>query len=650
MPRWLFSFLSVAAVCLTFTSATYGQNSASPQPVPLPPLVPVPVDKPYAGTVSLSVDLTNVNDRVLNVHETIPVTPGEITLLYPEWLPGTHSPSNPVANMAGLVATADGRRVSWLRDSVNMWAFHLDVPKGATTLELSFQYLPPLNPQQGRISTKIADVTWNSVLLYPAGYFARRIQFAAELRLPEGWKFATSLEVKSQIGNVVQFKDTELNTLIDSPAYAGVNYKRVDLSMGPDNPVYLDVFADKPEQLEITPEELEYHKNLVIQAQKLFNSRHYDHYDFLLSLSDTVGGKGLEHHQSSEDGTRSNYFTDWLAGVGGRALLPHEYTHSWNGKFRRPADLWTANFNEPMQNDLLWVYEGLTDYYGNVLTARSGMRTPEQTRDVLAQIAANFEISLGRRWRPLEDTTNQPIISSHGATPQSWPSWQRSYDYYPESDLIWLDADTIIRGRSNGQKSLDDFAKLFFGINNGSYITVTYTLEDLVKALNNVQPYDWAEFFRARVYEVSPQVPMKGITQGGYQLVYTDNEPEWMKHVDPSRGTSFATSLGFELTGEDGDGIGNVVANVWWDSPAFKAGMAPEMQLQAVNDQTFSVSNLREAILAAEKSNAPIKLLVKRDKDFLTLNVDYHGGLRYPHLERVESMPDLLDAILAPAK
>jgi predicted metalloprotease with PDZ domain len=642
--------VAFAAVCLSFTSAAYGQDAGGPQAVPLPSVVPAPIDKPYAGTVSLSVDLTNVNDRALNVHETIPVKPGEITLLYPEWLPGTHSPSNSVANIAGLVATADGRRVSWRRDRVNMSAFHIDVPKGATTLELNFQYLAPVNPQQGRISTKIADVTWNSVLLYPAGYFARRIQFAAELRLPEGWKFASSLEVKSQNGDVVQFKDTALNTLIDSPVYAGVNYKRVDLSTGPDNPVYLDVFADKPEQLEITPEELQYHKNLVIQAQKLFNSRHYDHYDFLFSLSDTVGGKGLEHHQSSEDGTRANYFTDWLAGVGSRALLPHEYTHSWNGKFRRPADLWTANFNEPMQNDLLWVYEGLTDYYGNVLTSRSGMRTPEQTRDVLAQIAANFEISPGRTWRSLEDTTNQPIVSAHGATPQSWPSWQRSYDYYPESDLIWLDVDTIIRGRSDGQKSLDDFAKLFFGINNGSYITVTYTFEDLVKALNTVQPYDWAEFFRTRVYEVSSQVPMDGITQGGYRLVYNDNEPEWMKHMDASRGVNFATSLGFALKGEDGDRSGNAIANVWWDSAAFKAGITPEMQLQGVNDQTFSVSNLREAILAAEKSNAPIKLLVKRDKEFLTLNVDYRGGLRYPHLERVESMPDRLDAILAPAK
>src|ERR1700756_2227894 len=655
MPRWLLGSRSVAAIlaafCLTLTSASYGQNSTGPQPVPLPPPVPVPVDKPYTGTIWLRVDLTNVNDRVLNVHEKIPVKPGEITLLYPQWLPGTHSPSNPVANLAGLVATADGKRVSWVRDRVDVWAFHIDIPKGATSLEIDCQYLAPMNPQQGRISTKIADLTWNSVLLYPAGYFARRIQFAAELRLPEGWKFATSLEVKSQNGNVVQFKDTALNTLIDSPVYAGVNYKRVDLSTGSDNPVYLDVFADKPEQLEITPEELQYHKNLVIQAQKLFNSRHYDHYDFLLSLSDSVGGKGLEHHQSSEDGTRANYFTDWAAGVPGRALLPHEYIHSWNGKFRRPADLWTPNFNVPMQNDLLWVYEGLTNYYGNVLTARSGMRTPEQARDVFAQIAASFEISPGRTWRSLEDTTLQPIITSHGSVPEAWPSWQRSYDYYPESDLVWLDADTKIRELSDGKKSLDDFAKLFFGIDNRSYITVPFTFDDLVKALNTVQPFDWVGFFSARVHEVNPSVPEEGFTRGGYRLVYNDTEPEWLKKEENVRGASFATSLGFSIKSESGPGASpGSLNNVEWDSVAFKAGLTPDMQLQAVNDQKYTAAGLREAILAAEKSKEPIKLLLKRGDEFVTVSLDYHGGMRYPHLERVETTPDRLDAILAPAK
>jgi predicted metalloprotease with PDZ domain len=656
MPRWFFCSHFLAAVfCIVLTSTLYAQNAAGPQPVPLPPPIPAPIDQPYAGTISLSVDLTNVNDRVLNVRETIPAKSGEITLLYPEWLPGTHSPSNPVVSLAGLVIMANGKRVGWMRDRVSMCAFHLDVPKGANTLELTFQYLAPVKPQQGRISTKIADLTWNSVLLYPAGYFSRRIQFSPEVKLPDDWKFATSLDVKSQNGNTVQFKDVPLNTLVDSPLYAGINFKRVDISAGPDNPVYLDVFADKPEQLEITPEELQYHKNLVIQAQKLFDSRHYDRYDFLFSLSDTVGGKGLEHHQSSEDGTRANYFTDWAAGISGRALLPHEYVHSWNGKFRRPADLWTPNFNVPMQNDLLWVYEGLTDYYGNVLAARSGLRTLEQSHDVIAQIAANFEISPGRTWRSLEDTTNQPIISSHGATPENWPTWERSYDYYPESDLIWLEADTRIRELSKGQKSLDDFAKLFFGIDNGSYVTVTYTFEDLVRALNTVQPYDWAEFFRTRVYEVEPQVPENGITQGGYRLVSNDTEPEWMKHMDKSRPMSFATSLGFSVRGggseDSGDGgQPGSITDVRWDGPAFKAGMTPGMQLQGVNDQAFGIANLREAIVAAENSKAPIKLLLKRDKELVTLFVDYHGGLRYPHLERVESTPDRLDVILAPVK
>jgi predicted metalloprotease with PDZ domain len=639
-----------ALFCIVLTTAVLAQNSPGPQPAPPTPPVVTPADTPYPGTISLMVDVTNTTNKVVNVHETVPVKGRDVTLLYPEWLPGTHSPSNPVAQLAGLVVTANGKRVPWVRDRVDMHAFHIEAPKDATTLDVSFQYLASLDPKRSRISAKFADVTWNSVLLYPAGHFSRDIKFETSIRLPEAWKFACSLEVKSQNGNLIQFKETTLNTLIDSPLYAGANFKRLDLSTGPDNPVYFDVFADKPADLEITPEELQFHKNLVIEAQKLFNSHHYDHYDFLFSVSDVVSGKGLEHHQSSEDGSRANYFTDWGAGVAGRALLPHEYTHSWNGKFRRPADLWTPNFNVPMRNDLLWVYEGLTDYYGNVLTARSGLRTPEQARDTFAQIAASFEISLGRTWRSLEDTTNSPIISSHGAFQQTWPSWERGYDYYPESDLVWLDADTKIRELSDGKKSLDDFAKLFFGINNGSYVTVGYTLDDLVKALNTVQPYDWAGFFRTRVYEVNPDVPENGFTQGGYRLVYNDNEPEWLKKSESIRGASFSTSLGFSIRGAGPPDSSGSLDSVGWDSLAFKAGMTPDMQLIAVNDQKYTAAGLRETILAAEKTKDPIRLLLKRADDFVTISLDYHGGMRYPHLERVEATPARLDAILAPAK
>jgi len=654
VPHSFFRRRGAAAVCVTIcialTTTVYSQNSLGPQPVPLPPPVVAPADTPYPGTISLLVDVTHIKIRVLNVHETIPIKGRDITLLYPEWLPGTHSPSNPLGELAGLIVTANGKPVPWVRDRVDVYAFHVEPPQDATTLDINFQYLAPQDPKRGRISSKFADVTWNSVLLYPAGYFSRNIKFEAALRLPEGWKFASALGVKSQDGYLVQFKDTTLNTLVDSPVYAGVNLKRLDLSTGPDNPVYLDVFADKPADLEITPEELQYHRNLVIEAQKLFNSHHYDHYDFLFSVSDIVSGKGLEHHQSSEDGSRANYFTDWGAGVAGRALLAHEYTHSWNGKFRRPADLWTPNFNVPMRNDLLWVYEGLTDYYGNIITARSGMRTPEQARDVFAQIGAAFEISPGRTWRSLEDTTTAPIISSHGSAPDGWPSWQREYDYYPESDLIWLDADTKIRELSGGKKSLDDFARLFFGIDNGSNITVTYTFDDLVKALNTVQPFDWAGFFRTRVYEVSPSVPENGFTQGGYRLVYNDNEPEWLKKAESLRGASFASSLGFTVKSEGSPDSHGGIDNVWWDSLAFKAGITPDMQLQAVNDQNYTATVLRETILAAESTKEPIKLLLKRGDEFVTVSLDYHGGMRYPHLERVETTPDRLDAILAPAK
>lgn len=636
------SLAIVAAISIALAGAADAQNSSGPQPAPLPPPIVAPADTPYVGPISLMVDATNVNDRVFDVRETIPVKPGELTLLYPAWIPGTHSPSNPVGNFAGLIVTANGQRIPWVRDQVDMHAFHVDVPQGASTVEASFQFLAPIDPKRGRISNQFADVTWKSALLYPAGYFSRDIKFDTSIRLPEGWKFACALDVASQNGNVVRFKETTLNTLVDSPLYAGINYKRIDISSGPDNPVFLDIFADKPADMEVPPQVLQYHKNLVVQAQKLFHSHHYDHYDFLFTVSDTIGGEGLEHHQSSEDGARANYFTNWAASVGASALLPHEYTHSWNGKFRRPADLWTANYNVPMRDSLLWVYEGLTDYYGNVLTARSGLRTPEQARDVWAMYAASFEASPGRTWRSLEDTTNQPIISAHGSQRQEWPSWQRSYDYYPESDLIWLDADTKIRELSNGKKSLDDFARLFYGIDNGSYVTVTYTFDDLVKALNSVQPYDWATFFRDRVYHVDPHVPENGFTQGGYKLVYNDTEPEWLKHADNSRGISFATSLGFSVKPDGG------IESVSWDGLAFKAGITPEMQLEAVNDQKFTVEKLREAILSAEKGNAPIKLLLKRGDQFSTVYLDYHGGLRYPHLERVPGTPDRLDAVIAP--
>lgn len=359
-----------------------------PQPDPMPTPIAAPVDKPYVGRVKLMVDLSDNAQRVVKVHEEFPVekSANELVLLYPEWIPGNHSPTGPISKLAGIVTTVDGRRVQWIRDRVNVYAFHVPLgdsapASGNTKVGLDFQYLSSIKKAEGRIeiSDEIADLAWNTVLMYPAGYFSRDIPFETTLKLPQGWKYATALETESEDGSTVTFKQTPLNTLVDSPLYAGVNYKEVDLSPTSTDIVHLDVFADSPEDLNITPEELEMHKKLALEADKLYGSHHYNHYDFLLLLSDKVGGIGLEHHQSSEDGQNPKYFTDWAGGVRGRDLLGHEYTHSWDGKFRRPADLWTPNFNVPMRDDLLWVYEGMTQYFGNVLTARAGMRTPEET-------------------------------------------------------------------------------------------------------------------------------------------------------------------------------------------------------------------------------------------------------------------------------
>src|SRR6266446_6795563 len=476
--------------------------------------VPAPRDTPYPGTIRLSVNATDTDRRIFNVRETIPVSGGgSIVLLYPQWLPGNHSPTGRVDKLAGLVIRANGARLEWTRDPADVFAFHMETPAGTTALDLEFQFLSPTETDQGRVvvTNEMLNLQWNAVVLYPAGYFSRQITVEPSVRLPDGWQFATALETASTTAGVTTFKPVPLETLVDSPMFAGRYFNRLNLDAGGATPVRLNIVADRAGLLEVKPEQLAAHQALVQQAYKLYGSHHYDHYDFLLALTDRMGGIGLEHHQSSENATVPGYFTEWDKNADARDLLPHEYTHSWNGKFRRPADLWTPNYNVPMRDSLLWVYEGQTQYWGSVLTARSGMRTAAQTRDLIAGIAANFDISPGRKWRPLEDTTNQPTVSQR--TPVTWVSWQRPEDYYTEGLLIWLDADTKIRELSDGKKSLDDFAKLFYGIDNGSFVTRTYTFDDLVAALNQVQAFDWATFLHKRVDELAPETPKYGITR-----------------------------------------------------------------------------------------------------------------------------------------
>jgi len=635
--------LIALAACL-YAGGAMAATPKPPLPMPLAPAPPLPTpeDIAYPGELQLAVDATDLTHGVFTIKETIPVSGAPVVLTYPRWLPGAHNPGGSIDKLAGLIVRANGTRLEWTRDPADVFAFHID-PKGATSLEVEFQFLSAVSTKEGRVvmTPEMLNAQWISLALYPAGYFMRGIKVASSIKLPEGWRCATALETDHADGQWTYFKTTTFETLVDSPLIAGKNYKQVDLDPGAARPVRLDVIADSPEQLEMTPAQIEAHKNLIKQADKNFGSRHYDHYDFLLSLSDKMGGNGLEHHQSSEDGTYPKYFTDWEKGSAGRDLLAHEYTHSWDGKFRRGADLWTPTLNVPMRDSLLWVYEGQTQYWGYVLAARSGLMTKQETLDAIAETAAAYDHRVGRAWKALIDTTNDPIVAQR--RPLSWLSWQRSEDYYSEGQLIWLDADTLIRERSGGKRSLSDFARLFFGIYDGSYVVQTYTFEDVVKALNTIEPYDWTTFLKTRLEGHGPGAPLDGLARGGYRLTYTDIQSAYGKSVEARReSTDFMYSLGFSVNKE------GQLSNVQWEGPAFKAGLTADTQLVAVNGLTYTGEILKTAVKAAKGKTDPIELLVKINNHYRTVRIDWHEGLKYPHLERTSSGKASLDAILEP--
>jgi len=482
------------------------------------------------------------------------------------------------------------------------------------------------------------------VTMYPAGYYTRQIPIQASVKLPEGWKLATALETASTSGQITTFKPTTVETLVDSPIFAGKYFKSIDLDPNGPAPVRLNLVADSPELLEAKPEQIQIHKDLVQQAYKLYGSHHYDHYDFLVALSDKIGGIGLEHHRSSENRVVPKYFTEWDKSFVGRDLLSHEYTHSWNGKFRRAADLWTPNLNVPMRDSMMWVYEGQTQYWGNVLAARSGLLTKQQALDSLALTAAAYDNRRGRDWRPVQDTTNDPIIANR--KPLSWLSWQRSEDYYSEGLLVWLDADTLIREKTGGKKSLDDFAKAFFGVDNGSYVPRTYTFDDVVSTLNGVYAYDWASFLKTRIQDVQEKAPLDGFARGGYKVVYTDTPSEFMKSAESkSKSTALSYSLGLTV-GSDG-----VLTDVQWGGPAFKASLTQGLTVVAVNGEAFDGDKLKAAVTAAVKPENPlVELLVKDGSRYRMVKIDYRGGLRYPRLEKIPGVPSRLDDILTARK
>ena len=614
-----------------------------PEGAPPTAAIPSPEDTAYPGTLTLSVNATDLTRHIFIIKETIPVVPGPLTLLFPKWLPGDHAPTGPIAQLAGLVMTARGERLEWHRDPVEMTAFHVKIPEGVSRLDIEMQRLAMSEEKfAGTVMTpNIVAVKWNSLSLYPAGYATSRIMIKPDVTLPHSWAYAAGLDGAKQVGDTVVFAPTSYETLVDSPLYAGRYSRQIDLDPGAKVPVRLTSFADHPDDLEARPEVIEAHRNLVREAYKLFGSKHYDHYDFQLALNDHMSELGIEHHRSSENGYNPRYFADWDGLFYDHDLLAHEFTHSWNGKFRRPADLWTADFNQPMRDSLLWVYEGQTQYWGEVLAARSGLLTKQQFLEKLALYAARMEARIGRSWRSLQDTTSSEILALRDT--RSYSDWVRGVDYYVEGALIWLDADTLIRDKSKGARSLDDFAHAFFSVHDGQMTPETYRFDDVVGALNEVQPFDWTTFLRSRLDGHGPGGPIDGLVRGGYRLVYGDQPNSALIAEDNDAKTlNLMFSLGLVIAH---DGIVNDVA---WNSPAFKAGIAPGAQIIAVDSYPYEgAESLRPAIVAAEKSSSNIELLIKADDRFRMVQIDYHNGLRYPRLEAIGEGGSI-DRIVAP--
>jgi predicted metalloprotease with PDZ domain len=597
-----------------------------------------------AGPILLMVDATQAPRKILRADLQIPVAPGKLTLVYPQWIPGEHGPTGPVTDLTGIEFYAGSQRLTWRRDLVDMFAFHLDVPAGVSILNARLELVMPAPPEgfsSGASATTQLDLlSWNQVVLYPSGQKSDDVHITATAKLPSGWHYGTALPVESESGGEIHFKTVSLTTLVDSPVISGAHFRRIELTGGP-IPHCIDEVSDGDAALDMPPETIAAYKRLVAETGALFGARHYNDYHFLLTLSDNTAHFGLEHHQSSDDRVAERTMIDddmrWLAG----ALLSHEMTHSWNGKYRRPEGLATPNYQEPMKGDLLWVYEGLTEYWGNILAARAGLWNKQQFLDETAEIAAALDNTPGRKWRPLQDTADAAQLL-YGAAPE-FESWRRSVDYYPEGFLIWLEADTVIRQQTKGQKSLNDFSRLFHGGENTPPKVVPYTFDDVVSALNQVAPYDWTKFLRYRLDTYGPGAPLGGIINSGWKLVYTDEPSEFTKAMEKTRDEVDARfSIGLALNEKGG------IKDVIEGSPAWKAGIAPGSTLAAVNGRKYNPDVLRDALRAGKNNGPNLELIVVNSDFYKTYVLDYHRGEQYAHLVRDETKPDMLNEIINP--
>jgi predicted metalloprotease with PDZ domain len=590
-----------------------------------------------AQVIELRVDASQAARRLFHAHMTMPVTPGEVALEYPEWIPGNHRPTGPIADVVGIRIRAAGRELAWKRDPVNLYRIAFTAPAGIGSVDVDFDLITP--PSGGSTSPHLAILNWNQVLMYPAGKPSDAVEYRALLQVPSGWRYATALPVARESGDTIEFSPASLTTVVDSPVLMGRYFRTWDLSPGETPGHSLHVAADSPAALNASEDKIEKFRNLVKETYAAFGARHYRSYHFLLSLSEQTSTGGLEHHESSDNRLREGYFTDDAQWRNSGSLLAHEMVHSWNGKYRRPDGLATGGFSKPMEGELLWVYEGLTRYLGDVFATRAGIWTPQQWRERIAMLSANLEVTTGRNWRPLADTAVS--VSLLNGARNDWRRLRRSTDYYDEGALVWLEADVLIRKATQGQKSLDTFLASFFGGAGGKPDLKPYTRAELEAALYSVHPYDWHGFFEQRIYAVAPQVPLGGVEAGGWKLVYRD-EPTAMFQASESGGLNQLYSAGWTLSGA------GVITDIVAGSPADQAKLIPQMQIVAVNGRQFSMSGIRAAIREARDSGAPIELIVRNGDFYSTHLLAVRTGPRYPDLERQAALPDLLSEIVKP--
>ena len=620
---------------------------SGPMAQPIVRTVPDPQDVAWpGGTIRLDIDATDTQRGVYRVTETIPVAKdtARLTLLFQQWLPGNHAPRGPIAELADLRFTADGKPLAWRRDNVDVNAFHLDLPPGTREVVARFVHTSPLQPAEGRVTMtpEMLNLQWEKMSLYPAGHYVRQIRVRPTVTLPRGWTAAAALDGKAASGDRVSWAETDYETLVDSPIFAGQHFRKWDLG----NTITLNAVADEPALLDVSADNVARLSALSAESLAIFGRAPFDRYEFLVALSDRLGNIGLEHLRSSENQLEPRALIDWRGYEWDRNVLPHELVHAWNGKYRRPAELWTPDYRQPMRDDLLWIYEGQTQFWGWVLAARSGVQSRDTVLGMIAGQAGFYSEQPGREWRSVGDTTFDPIVGAR--KPKPYASLARGEDYYNEGALIWLEADQTIRAGTGGRKGLDDFARAFFahpGARDGRQ--ATYTFDDVVAGLNAVYPNDWDGFLRKRIEAAGQPAPLGGIERSGYRLVWKDRpNPYDDARMAEGKSLNLYHSLGLSI---DRDGT---VTSARWNGPAFNAGIVTGARIMAVNGLAYDQGTMQSAITAAKGGSRPIELLVRRGNRFQTVPIAYNGGLRWPWLERLEGAKGAapLDQLLAPRR